>query len=482
MTHIHLIGIGGAGLSAIARLLLERGDTVSGSDRVLSQLAISLREQGVTVFEGHRSENIAGADIVVRSSAVADDNPEVKAAQAAGIPVLKRVDFLGKVVAEKFTIAIAGTHGKTTTTAMMAWVLTRLGKDPSYIVGGMVKNLSNNAYAGKGNAFVIEADEYDHMFLGLAPDLAIVTTIEYDHPDCYPTWEDYFGAFSDFLARIKPGGALIASIEDAGASNLLHLAEERGLNFHSFAISTPAEYQAQTLRQEKGGFSFDAVKREPDGSSTILAHPTLIVPGEHNVLNALAVISAADQMGLPMEDVAGGLASFEGTGRRFDIRGEAQGVTVIDDYAHHPTEIRATLAAARSRYPGRRVWAIWQPHTFSRVRSLFRDFTQAFSGADRVIVTEIYAARENQGAFSSSEIVREMAPGFACFIPAMDEVVDYLWKHVSGEDVVLVLSAGDADQISAHLLERLHKEGLSSGKSTPPSKRTAPKRHQPDGC
>ncbi len=458
MKHIHLIGIGGTGLSAIARVLLESGYTVSGSDRVESPLAKELRQAGVRVFIGHAGENIIGADLIVRSSAVTEDNPEVVAARTAGIPVLKRSDFLGTITAEKRVIAIAGTHGKTTTTAMTAWVLTRLGLDPSYIIGGVSKNLGSNAHAGKGQFFVIEADEYDFMFLGLHPEQIIITSMEHDHPDCFPTPEDYRNAFKSFIQHIKPGGLVLLCRDDAGASSLKDTVPPACRTL-TYGTESRANYHALNLTaNDKGGFDFTACFED-----VALAQISLRVPGQHNVRNALAVAAVVHQLGLSISEAAHALEEYSGSGRRFEILGEANQITIIDDYAHHPTEIQATLAAARSRYPGRRIWAVWQPHTYSRTRTLLEQFSNSFRDADRVVVTEIYAAREPREEFSAFQVVKQMKHPDARFIPGLIETAEKLLEELKPGDVLLVLSAGDADQISAHVLAGLQERLITNG-------------------
>lgn len=452
MIHVHLIGIGGSGLSAIARLLLESGFSVSGSDRTQSDLAKQLAAAGATVFTGHAAENIRGADLVVRSSAIPDSNPEVTAALAAGIPVLKRADFLGQLMRGRLGIAVAGTHGKTTTTAMLAWLLVACGEDPSYIIGGVSKNLNNNAHAGRGQAFVIEADEYDRMFLGLSPQIAVVTMMEHDHPDCFPTAQEYYDAFAAFVRRLQPGGLLLTSADDPHAPALA--AElPAGCRHLSYGMSPSADLRASSLtRNSAGGFTFQVI----DNTGEMVMEIALEVPGEHNVRNALAAFAVARELSLDLAAAASALARFSGTGRRFDLRGEANGVVIIDDYAHHPTEIRATLAAARSRYADRRIWAVWQPHTYSRTLALLPEFKNAFGDADQVIVTAIYAAREKDPGFSAGQVVTEMPHPAARYIPALTDVRDTLLAELQPGDVVLVLSAGDADQVSTQILAALH--------------------------
>jgi UDP-N-acetylmuramate--alanine ligase len=457
MTHVHFIGIGGSGLSAIARVLLERGYRVSGSDRQPTPLAQALESAGARVFIGHRAENVPGAQLVIRSSAVTDDNPEVQAALRLGIPVLKRSEFLGQLIAEKACIAVAGTHGKTTTTAMLAWALHACGQDPSYVIGGHSANLGANAHAGNGPHFVIEADEYDRMFLGLSPTLAVITNIEHDHPDCYPTAEDFYQAFRQFAARLAPGGSLLACLDDPGAARLASELEVEAVSVITYAIDAPAKYTARRLAARPGaGYRFEAAR-----AGQPLAQVDLQVPGEHNVRNALAALAACDLLGLPLEQAAAALGSYRGTGRRFELRGEAGGVAVIDDYAHHPTEIRATLAAARARYPGRRLWAAWQPHTYSRTRALFEAFSRAFEQADAVIVTQIYAAREPAPAdgFSGLQVAAAIRHPQVHYQPELAQAARFLLENLQPGDVLLVLSAGDADQISARVLAGLSKEG-----------------------
>ncbi len=459
--HVHFIGIGGSGLSAIATVLLERGYIVSGSDRQASPVTQRLQEAGMTVFIAHRPENVAGADLVVRSSAIPDDNVEVQAAHLAGVPVLKRLDYLEQFTAGQQPLAVAGTHGKTTTTAMLAWLLTALDQHPSYVIGGLSANLAGNAHAGEGSYFVIEADEYDHMFWGLHPWLAIVTNVEHDHPDCYPTPRDFARAFEVFVDRLQPGGWLLACEDDPGAAALLRYASEQAHQAVSYSLKNAgAAYSAQNARpNQAGGVSFDLYRSGRKAVGSI----QLQVPGLHNVSNALAALGAIDLLGLPLEQAARACAEFRGTGRRFELRGEAGGVTVIDDYAHHPTEIRATLAAARARYPGRRLWAVWQPHTYSRTRALQGEFIAALQSADQVLVTGIFAAREPAPAdgYSSRQVAEALAltppfkSGGAYFEQTLAGASDLLAHTVRSGDVVLVLSAGDADQVSLRLLESL---------------------------
>ena len=455
MAHYHFIGIGGTGLSAIARVLLERGHQVSGSDLVLSPSAQELREMGVIVSFGHDAANINNADMIIRSSAIPDTNVEVAAGNAAGIPVIKRVDFLAELTSGKKVIAVAGTHGKTTTTAMIAWCLSQIGLDPSYVIGGVSKNLGKNAHAGAGDYFVIEADEYDGMFLGLKPDVLIITIVEHDHPDCYPTSELYFDAFRKLIELIKPGGMLIADGDQPGVRSLLD-ASVPELYKTTYGTHETADYRIENITHSSGcGVRFDLRSSHSEPDQLLLQNVTLPLPGNHNAHNAAAVLVAAHHLGLPLEKVIEALEKYSGTGRRYDLQGIANGVTIIDDYAHHPTEIRATLSAARCQYPDRQIWAVWQPHTYSRTRELINDFKDAFTDCDHVIVTEIYASREKKQDYSSTEVVKLMHHPDARQIAELKDVSAFLIDHLKQGDVLLVLSAGDADLISKNVMDTL---------------------------
>ncbi len=465
---IHFIGIGGTGLSAIARVLHESGYQVSGSDRSLSPLAKALKAEGVRVSIGHQAENVEGAQVVVRSSAIPDDNVEVMAAKAKGVPVLKRSEFLSQLMEGHYGIAVAGTHGKTTTTAMIAWMLTALGQDPSFIAGGVSKNMKTNAHAGKGKPFVIEADEYDHMFMGLTPQLAVITNIEHDHPDCYPTAEDYFTAFNEFATQMGSDGTLLVCANDPGAARIGQAAKDRKQKVLAYAVREaksqtylgPASYVADMLTlNADGGQKFDVYCTLAGKKFELHPATSLRVPGKHNVQNALAALAVAHQMNLSVEQAGQALAEFTGTGRRFEVHGAVRGITVIDDYAHHPTQIKATIAAARTRYSNGQVWVVWQPHTYSRTRALLEAFVMAFEQADHVLVTEIYAAREKppRDGFSSQQVVAAMKHVDVRYTADFSQIAEILAKALAPGDVLLVLSAGDADQVSDKVLAQLRE-------------------------
>ncbi len=455
MKRVHFIGIGGSGLSAMAKVLLEQGTTVSGSDRQSVAVMDELQAMGAYIVEEHRAENVLGADIVVRSSAVSEDNVEVRAALSAGIPVLRRAQFLPLLTAKADVVAIAGTHGKTTTTAMIAWMFTYMGLDPSYIIGGRSLNLNSSAHSGQGKWFVIEADEYDGMFLGLEPTIGVVTNVEHDHIDCYPTYAQFFQAFAEFAGRIKPNGWLIVNAQDDGARRLGEELRSSDIHVHTYGWQDSVDFRAKDISLgEVGGFRFYFEARSGKG-----AWVDLQVPGKHNVLNALAAMAVSEVLGLDLPQAAQALGNYQGTSRRFDLLGIARGVTIINDYAHHPTEIRATLEAARGRYPRSRLWAVWQPHTYSRARAFFDQFVQAFELADEVVILEIYAAREPQptDGFSASQIVEAMRalPAYQAkrvrYQPQAQEALFDLVENLRSGDVVLVLSAGDAIDLSDKL-------------------------------
>ena len=459
MTHYHFIGIGGTGLSAIAHVLLEQGHLVSGSDMHESPQIDELQTLGIKVAIGHRADNITDADYVIRSSAIPDENPEVLAANKAGTPVLKRADFLRELTKGKTVLAVAGTHGKTTTTAMLAWTLTSLGQDPSFIIGGVSKNLNTNGHAGKSQYFVIEADEYDGMFLGLQPDILVVTSVEHDHPDNYPTPQSYMDAFIKLVHQIKSGGTLL-TCGDHPRAKYLHKDAPSNIRVLNYGTHPDSDFFATDIIHKAGcGAAFTA-----NGINDLLIKDIqLQVPGEHNVVNAMSIVAIIATLGLDFVEMRNSLESFLGTGRRFDILGCEKGVTIIDDYAHHPTEIRATLAAARCRFPRSPLWVIWQPHTYSRTQTLLLEFINAFHNCDHVIVTEIFRAREQAQDYSSADVVRQMQHPDVKFMKDFKTIIDFLINHLKSGDVLLVLSAGDANQISSQVYDLLQSKGEKHG-------------------
>lgn len=454
--HVHLIGIGGSGMSAIARVLLGREFSVSGSDMKLNEATAVLEQEGATIFEGHQAAHIFGAEALVVTSAAAVDNPEVLAAKAANIPVFKRSDFLGYLMADSIGIAVAGTHGKTTTTGMIAQILIEAELDPTVILGGVIPSLGSNGRYGDGDYFVIEADEYDNMFLGLRPEVAVITNVEHDHPDIFPTAKAYDAAYLKFASLLPEGGRLVLCADDAGVSKLLKKLKLNDVEITTFGIAkretSKLDYAAVDLRDNPlGGTDFLV---ETEGQMVGLAR--LRIPGEHNVLNALAAIIVALDLGVDFNVIRTALAAFHGINRRFQIIGEVGDVTVVDDYAHHPTEIEVTLQAARQRFPGRRVWAVWQPHTFSRTKLLLAKFATCFNEADRVVALDIYRSREtNDLGMDTAVVLKAMNHPNAQYIPKRRDAANYILDRVRPGDVIITLGAGDGYEIGQWILQGL---------------------------
>ena len=450
--HVHLVGIGGIGMSGIARVLLEEGYRVSGSDLRVSPLTEALVGLGGTVYEGHATKNIAGADLVVLSSAVPPHNPEVVAAQESGIPVVSRAQILGELMKGRYGVAVAGTHGKTTTSAMIALILDRAGLDPTIIVGGVIPELGSNAKAGKGKYIVLEADEYQRTFLGLSPSVAVVTNIEMDHPDYFRDLEDICQAYLEFVRLVPPEGEIFLCSDDPMAQRLQeepYLAE-----ITTYGLGPRARWRAADLAANAaGGSNFRVL-----ASSRPRGEFNLRIPGRHNVRNGLAALAVADYLGIDLMEAGKTLAQFRGVERRFEVKGEASGVIVIDDYAHHPSEIKATLAAARERYPERRVWAVFQPHTYSRTKALLSDFAASFGDADQVVVTDIYPARESDDlGVNSQKLLAAMNHQGVHYIGALSDVVVMLCQQLRGGDLLITLGAGDIYQVGEEVLARLKR-------------------------
>jgi UDP-N-acetylmuramate--alanine ligase len=458
--HIHLVGIGGSGLSAIAEVLLGRGYDVSGSDRQLNDRTEALEAQGAIIFDGHDQYNVGSADLILVSSAIADDNPELLAATSSGIRILKRAEFLGALTAENETISVAGSHGKTTTTGMIANIMIAADLDPSFIIGGVLPILGSNGRSGQGKYFVIEADEYDYMFLGLSSKVAVITNVEFDHPDIFPTPAIYRTAFNQFIDQIQPGGELYICADDDGVSTLSSITENSRLNINSYGIQS-GNWQAKDLRTNPiGGTDFLVAD---EGETIGLAR--LRVPGEHNVRNGLAAIAVCLDLGIPFAVVRQALADFGGMGRRFEIVGQEGDVVVVDDYAHHPTEIRVTLAAARQRFPGRRLWAVWQPHTYSRTKKLQSEFATCFVDADRLVALDIFRSRETDTLdIDTPAVLKSVKTPRADYLAGIEDAAFFILDRIRPGDVVLTLTAGDGNRVGEIILAELHHR-LSKGQS-----------------
>lgn len=452
---VHLMGIGGFGINPIARVMQQLGYGVSGCDAAESPLLPPLRERGVPVEIGHDSQHIDRfePDALVVSSAVPADNAEIAAARARGIPVYKRADILCELMRGRTGIAVAGTHGKTTTSGMLAWVLSQTGGDPTFIVGGLLTDLGTNARAGAGAPFVIEADEYDRMFMGLCPEIAVLTTLELDHPDMFGSLQEVRALFAEFIDLLPEDGLLVAGADDREVRRLADERQQAGRpRVVTYGLDA-GDWRARSVRpNDQGGLDFVFCRRgKPQGEVS------LRLPGLHNVQNALAVLAVASQLGIALPEAARALGEFHGMGRRFEVKGTAQGVTIIDDYAHHPTAIQTTLDGARRRYPGAPLWAVWQPHTYSRTRALLDQFAASFTAADHVIITDVYRSRDREtfGVGPGDVLARMGYHRDARHIGALDDVVEYLAGHVQPGDVVIIMSAGDATRVCDDLLHAL---------------------------
>lgn len=454
---IHLVGIGGTGLAPIANVLLELGYQVSGSDRESSIRTEVLAAAGATIHLGHDASNLIPSgpssepDLVLISSAIPLDNPEILAAQARGIPVVKRNELLGPLTANRTVIAVAGTHGKTTTTGMIAHLLTGAGLEPGYIIGSSVPGLGMSA-AGKSPLFVIEADEYDYAFLGLNPSTIVLTSLEWDHPDCFPTREEYQMAYGQFLDQLRPGGNVIYCQDDAPLPNIFQLPEE-SLAWSSYGMRNGVAWKVSSVEMSPTATTYGL--HTPAGEHYDVQ---LAIPGLHNILNSTGALIAASQAGVPLTEAVALLRSYQGAERRFEIKGEVGDVIVIDDYAHHPTEIRTTLSAARAAYPDRDIWAVYQPHTYSRTRTFLGEFEGVFAAADQLVVTDIYAAREPQDpTINNLQVIAASRHEQTHAIDSLPQVLDYLASHVQPHSVVLILSAGTATWIGPELLKALER-------------------------
>ena len=452
---VHLLGIGGSGLAPIATVLHETGFVVSGSDAQTNPRTDALAAQGVVIYPSQIAANLVDhpqrrPDVVLISSAVAVDNPERAAAEALGIPIAKRRDFLPALLAQRQVIAIAGTHGKSTTTAMIVRAFQECSVDAGYIVGAELPEYGS-AHAGSSPYFIIEADEYDYMFLGLTPSVAVVTNVEWDHPDCFPTPQDFHNAFVAFTDQVVDGGLLVTCGDDAGAE-ALRVEQSGKMATLSYGLGENADLSASAVvAVTQGGYSAQVSNR-----GTTLGVLSMQVPGLHNLRNGLAAVAVGHHCGLPVDALLAAIGSYQGVARRFELKGEVNGVTVIDDYAHNPTKVRATLAAARARFGDRRIWAVVQPHTYSRTRALLHEMAASFDDADCVRITDIYAARErDDGSISAADLVAASPHPQIKHVSGLEAMADHLAVAVRPGDVVLVLGAGTSYRIGELLLDRL---------------------------
>ena len=449
--HIHMIGIGGSGMSGIAEVLLNQGYAVSGSDVAMGQVTKRLMKLGATVFIGHGPDNVAeDVDVVVKSTAIPDSNPELETARERGIPVIPRAEMLAELMRLKSGIAVAGTHGKTTTTSLMAEVFAAAGLDPTVIIGGRLNAYGSNAYLGEGEYLIAEADESDGSFLCLTPMLTVVTNVDADHLDHYTGGiEEIDEAFVQFMNSTPFYGLNVVCGDDPGVRRLLPRVRRRVL---TYGFGKDNAIRAQVVQSGLRGIFRVFVHGEH------WADVTLNQPGRHNILNALGVIGVAIEAGLPKEKVVEALAGFGGVGRRFEIKGEKRGVLVVDDYGHHPAEIRATLETARACYPDRRLVVAFQPHRFTRTQALFGEFCTVFENCDLLLLTEIYAASEapipGVSGQSLAQGVRQVSKTAVEYFQSLDEMLAALPNILRPRDLLLTLGAGNVTTLGPRYLEQ----------------------------
>jgi UDP-N-acetylmuramate--alanine ligase len=449
--HIHFVGIGGIGMSGIAEVLLNLGYTISGSDVKESEVTRRLQSLGCEIAYGHRRENLKKTDVVVISSAIRQGNPEVEAAEERLIPVIPRAEMLAELMRMKVGIAIAGTHGKTTTTSLIATVLAAAGLDPTVVIGGRLNSIGSNARLGQGEFLVAEADESDGSFLKLMPTLAVVTNIDPEHLDYYKGIDEIKEAFLSFLDKIPFFGLAILCLDHPNVQSLLPRLKKR---FTTYGLTTQADFQAKEIVFEGLSTSFDVVHRHQE-----IGRLRLRMPGLHNVYNALATLATAFELDISFKVVQETLRDFSGIQRRFQIKGEKKGILIVDDYGHHPVEIMATLKAARTGW-GKRIIAVFQPHRYTRTQALFKDFLTAFYDADVLLLTDIYPAGEDRiegiEAKALFDGLREYGHKDVTYLADKREIVEHLLRIISPGDLVITLGAGDIWQVSEELVNRLN--------------------------
>jgi len=473
--HVHFVGIGGIGMSGIAELLANLGYAVSGSDEKRSPVTDRLAKMGIRIASGHDAANVGDADVVVISSAVRSTNPEVVEAARRQVPVIPRAEMLAELMRLRFAIAVAGAHGKTTTTSMIALALERAGLDPTAVIGGRLSAFGSNARLGRGELMVAEADESDRSFLKLFPSIAVITNIDYEHLENYGSFEDLQQAFVDFANKVPFYGAVVACLDDPNLAQVLPRMTRRvvtyGLESADADVTAtgvalgPLSATATVQRRERGNYAgrgFRGADAEAGGGDrrkarVTLGTLTLTVPGRHNLLNALAAVAVGLELGLSFDRIASGLKDFRGAERRFDVRGEPNGILVVDDYGHHPTEIAAVIAAARTF--GRRIVVAFQPHRFSRTAALMDAFGPALGGADHVVLTDIYAAGEDPmpgvTLDALGDAVRKSASIPVDVVPRLDDVVAAVVRVARPGDIVITLGAGSIGSVPDRLVEAL---------------------------
>src|SRR6266436_4306267 len=453
--HVHFVGIGGIGMSGIAEVLVNLGFRVSGSDAKRSSVTDRLQQMGIDFAEGHNGENVGDAHVVVRSTAARDDNPEILEAQHRSIPVIPRAEMLAELMRLKpHSVAVAGSHGKTTTTSMVATVLGHAGLDPTIVVGGVVGAFGSNAHLGTSDLMVVEADESDRSFLMLTPTIAVVTNIDREHMDYYHDMEDVRKCFADFVNKVPFYGAAILCLDDPHVQAVIPNVGRRRV---TYGMSAQADISAHEITYDQSFGSKFSVLRGID----VLGRVTLRVPGKHNVYNSLAAIAVGLELEVPFDTIAHALGEFSGADRRFQFKGDAAGVTVVDDYGHHPTEIKATLSAARVGAPNRRIVVLFQPHRYSRTNDLMDEFASAFNNADVVLVTDIYAASETPIEGINAEVLTGRIKSYghknAEYIGGLEGAAESLRSSVREGDLVITLGAGSVHRAGDRLLALLRE-------------------------
>lgn len=453
--HVHMVGIGGIGMSSIAEVLLARGFRVTGSDLESSERTRRLSEQGAEIFLGHDPDQVGDPDVVVYSSAVdPEENPETRSAVDRRIPLIRRSEMLGELMRMKYGIGIAGTHGKTTTTSMAGLVVSEGGFDPTMIVGGKVADFGSNAVSGEGDIIVIEADEYDRTFLRLTPVYAVVTSIDEEHLDTYEGLDDLKSAFVQYANSVPFFGAAILCLDDSTVQEIIGSIDRRVL---TYGLNRQADVRAERLGRDGLETSF-TVHRDQEELGAI----RLRVPGAHNVRNALAAVAVGLELEIDFEAIRRGLETFTGVHRRFEVKGETAGITVVDDYAHHPAEIEATLEAVHEGWPDRRVVVVFQPHLYSRTRDFLEEFARSFFNADVLVVTDVYPAREDPIPGVDGATIAERARSYGHhevrYVPEKEDVPEALSEIVAPGDMVLTVGAGDIWRYGETFVEELERD------------------------
>ena len=435
---VHFVGIGGIGMSGIAELLLNLGFSISGSDLNDSEIIRNLRSKGAMIFEGHHAKNLGDCEVLVYSSAVPEDNPELIAAREKKVPIIKRAEMLGELIALKQTsIGVGGTHGKTSTSSMIGALLSHAQLDPTLVVGGLVKNIDTNSQLGSGDLIVVEADEYDKSFLQLKPTISVITNIEQEHMDCYDDLEDLHNSFAQFANAVPFYGVVLACLDSSGVQDIIPKIKRPVI---TYGLTSQADISAKNIQSKESKTTYSLYKQDQKCGKV-----TLNVPGKHNVLNSLAAAAIGFEMGLDAKTIIDGIGSYGGVRRRFEIKGIAGDVMVVDDYAHHPTEVSATLQAARGGWD-RRIIAVFQPHLFSRTKSFYKEFAAAFMDSDILIVTDIYPAREKPIKGITGKLVfnaaRSTGHKNAHYIPDLKDLQTTLDGIIQENDMVITIGAG----------------------------------------